>query len=103
LHPPHDESTRRDPVAPGAVSRRLALGGYGPPVANGPAMKRTLRLHREALAEITAPELTLVRGGTTPFATDGHHCFGTGLCVRSIDARCLTLEGCMTPPNTTNC
>jgi hypothetical protein len=57
-------------------------------------MKKTLRLRREALTEITAPELVQVRGGTSPFSTQ---------CVVSIDARCLTLEGCMTPPHTTHC
>ena len=43
-------------------------------------MDRTLKLRRENLTELTAPELVLVRGGTTPFATDGHHCFASSLC-----------------------
>lgn len=44
-------------------------------------MKRTLRLRREQLIEITATELVEVRGGTTPFITNGHNCFGTSLCL----------------------
>lgn len=43
-------------------------------------MKKTLRLRREALVEITAPDLQVVCGGTHPLITDGHHCFGTALC-----------------------
>ena len=43
-------------------------------------MKRTLRLRREQLAEITAADLHEVRGGTHPLITDGHHCFGTTIC-----------------------
>lgn len=43
-------------------------------------MKRTLRLRREQLGELTAAELVEVVGGTTPFVTNGHNCFGTSLC-----------------------
>jgi hypothetical protein len=64
------------------------------------AMKKTLRLRREALTEITASELPQVRGGTTPFATDGHHCFGSSLCFGISGIACATLQNeCTPPPN----
>ena len=43
-------------------------------------MKRTLRLRAEHLYELPTAELTSVRGGSTPFVTDGHHCHGSSLC-----------------------
>lgn len=55
-------------------------------------MKKTLRLRRETLVEITAPDLQGVRGGTHPLITDGHHCFGTTLCPRlSLPTACAVL------------
>ncbi|HEU0131539.1 MAG TPA: hypothetical protein VFQ85_11185 [Mycobacteriales bacterium] len=48
---------------------------------------RTLRLTREQLTELTATELIEVRGGTTPFVTDGHHCFGSTLCIATVTCR----------------
>lgn len=44
-------------------------------------MKRTLRLRRESLSELAAPELLQIRGGTSPWVTDGHHCQGSTLCA----------------------
>ncbi|HEX8004118.1 MAG TPA: hypothetical protein VF519_15625 [Mycobacteriales bacterium] len=58
-------------------------------------MKKTLRLSREELRELTAPELQDVQGGTHPLITDGHHCFGTTLCAGlSLPTACgvLTID-----------
>jgi hypothetical protein len=60
-------------------------------------MTKKLHLRREALGELTPIELTAVRGGTTPFATDGHHCFGSTLCVgvqSNMDVCYLTSNQC---------
>ena len=51
-------------------------------------MKRTLRLRRDELSELTTSELEQVRGGTTPFFTNGHNCFGSTLCFATISCDC---------------
>lgn len=43
-------------------------------------MKRTLRVRREELFELATVELASVNGASTPYITDGHHCYGSSLC-----------------------
>jgi hypothetical protein len=51
-------------------------------------MKRTLRLRCEELHELTTSELKELRGGTTPFYTNGHNCFGSTLCFVTLSCDC---------------
>jgi hypothetical protein len=60
-------------------------------------VKRTLLLRRESLHELAGTELSSVRGGTTPWVTDGHHCFGSTLCGVTLADTCL-LSVCACPP-----
>lgn len=47
-------------------------------------MKRTLRLRREPLHELTSTDLASVHAGTNTWVTDGHHCFVSNLCALSL-------------------